>query len=618
MSRLGSGGALSVPGIDWRGYTAPANWADVTVSGKDLAVHPGTLRDVASKIASLADQLAGVTGGWQGPAGRAVGAVGQWREAQVMAQVIGRAHEGFQQVARDLHQSHLDVSGALTTCANNYDQNEGNLVAAAKAASTGGMIIRSGGNDVKVDPTAGMTPRQKEAYARTQRLIDMNGGGGQNWTKTFPVADAASFSQGSVAGYTPQLVRSLMNQVDPTALAAAGAQYMSLYHQLTEVAGQLTRHGQTLAGSWQGAAAVTNISKVSQLQATAADLQANAYSAAKPLEWLGNTVLPAFQSNLPQDATLQTAPPGATTQQQTTISNANTTATNTANATAQQFMKSLNEQLQTAYYNMPGAVNENLPAHPKGSSTFSAGGGTSGGSGAGTLPGSPGTPGLPGSPGTPTAPGSPGVPPGGVGPLPGGSAPPPASYLAGVGPGSVSPGTLPPGGAPGGPGGMTPPALGGGPTPGGVGPVMPPGSDLGPVPAEATGPASAGGDPLPGAGDAAAGDSLGAAGEAGAGDAMNGDMFPMGGSPGAGGAGGEGMGRARQSWTSEDDVTWEPEGGGLNDAAAGEAGDGLFMPVGPGGRGEGREQDRRRQAWLAEDDDLWGAREPAMPPVIGG
>ncbi len=90
-------------------------------------------------------------------------------------------------------------------------------------------------------------------------------------------------------------------------------------------------------------------------------------------------------------------------------------------------------------------------------------------------------------------------------------------------------------------------------------------------------------------------------------------MFPMTGTAG-GGAGAGSSDRARQSWTTEDDGTWGPEGG-LGGAAAG--GDGFVMPVGPGGNGQGREQDRARQAWLAEEDDLWGAGEPVVPPVLG-
>ena len=49
-----------VGGISYHGYTAPANWQDPAVSGKDLMVHRDVLREVASQISALAGELQGV------------------------------------------------------------------------------------------------------------------------------------------------------------------------------------------------------------------------------------------------------------------------------------------------------------------------------------------------------------------------------------------------------------------------------------------------------------------------------------------------------------------------------------------------------------------------------
>jgi hypothetical protein len=116
----------------------------------------------------------------------------------------------------------------------------------------------------------------------------------------------------------------------------------------------------------------------------------------------------------------------------------------------------------------------------------------------------------------------------------------------------------------------------------------------------------------------AAGDDLAASGALG-GEAGGQGMMPMMGMPG-GGAGQGGLGRARESWTSEDEGTWGPDAtaGGAADGADATA-DGTFpgmMPLGGTGSGQGQDKDRSRQAWMAEEEDVWGAGQPAVPPVI--
>jgi uncharacterized protein YukE len=678
-----------VGGISYHGYTPPANWQDPAVSGKDLMVHRDVLREVASQISALAGELQGVISAWQGNAASAAssGAVGAWPEAQQLAEVIGRSHSGFGQYSGDLRQAHNDTATRITISAERYDATEqANVSLAIASHDPSAVIVESGGNNVPVDPGYGKnwTPQQREAYTRTQRLINMNDGG-EVWNGTFEISAAAGFSQAGTAGYTWEQVQNLLAGTDPGAISAAGSAYGQLAGKLTEVASKVAGLGSTLAGSWGGSTALTAVSQVQQLYQTASDMQANAWQAQHALTWYGS-VLGAFKANLPQPATAHPADVAA------------------ANQAAQQRMAALNGHLQTAYYAMPGAVNKNLPpklagkgggapptsataASGSGGPAFSgAGGGGGGGAGAGSGLGAPGGTGSP-----PGAAG--GFPPPGIAPAPGGGTPP-GSQLAGSGPGGGAPGGgggpapagAPGGTTPGGPaGGVVPPGSGGGaPGEDGVPPgertvpgggAIPPGEGMAPggtgvPPGEGTVPGETGvppgegavpggngipgggrlaslpgEDPVPAGGGVAPGEPAGsvsgvppaggmpgepgAPGEPGsslaAGDEagalrMEGGMFPMTGSPG-GGAGAGGFDRARQSWTTEDDGTWGADGGGLG--AAGEAGDGFFMPVGPGdggGRGGGRgdrTRDRARQAWLAEDDDLWGAAEPAVPPVIG-
>jgi uncharacterized protein YukE len=614
-----------VGGISYHGYTPPANWQDPAVSGKDLMVHRDVLREVASQISALAGELQGVISAWQGQAGSAAssGSVGAWPEAQQLAGVIGRSHSGFGQYSGDLRQAHSDTATRITISAERYDATEQANVSLANAShDPSAIIVESGGNNVPVDPGYGKnwTPQQQEAYARTQRLINMSDGG-EVWNGTFAISAAAGFQQAGTAGYTWQQVQNLLAGTNPGAISAAGSAYGQLAGKLTEVASKVAGLGNTLAGNWGGSTALTAVSQVQQLYQTASDMQANAWQAQHALTWYGS-VLGAFKANLPQPATNHPTDVAA------------------ANQAAQQRMAALNGHIQTAYYAMPGAVNKNLPPKlagtgggaPPTSSTASAGSGGpafsgavggGGGAGAGAAPGF-GAPGGTGSP--PGAVG--GFPPPGTAPPPGGAAPP-GSQLAGSGPGGGAPAPGAPGGpAPGSgaPGGTTPGGPAGGVVPPGEGTVpggtgVPPGG--GTVPGRTGIPGGGrlgslpGEDPVPAEADVAPGEpgsSLAAGGEAGAGNAMERGMFPMAGSPG-GGAGASGFDRARQSWITEDDGTWSADGGGLG--GAGEAGDSFFMPVGAGGNGRGREQDRVRQAWLAEDDDLWGAAEPAVPPVIG-
>lgn len=690
----------SVGGISYHGYTQPPNWQNPSVTGHNLMVHRDTLRSVASGMRGLAGELQGAISSWQGAASGAAGAAGSWPEAQAFAKVIGRAADGFGQYSNDLRQSHDDTATRLAISADKYDTAEHTITSmVSRAGDPSATIVESGGNNRPVDPGYGKnwTPQQRQAYAKTQQLISMNGGG-ESWNGTFPIAESGAPGGGGTSGYTWQQVEAMLNATNPDAITAAGRAYGQLADKMTTVAGHAARFGQTLAQSWGGSTAVTAVSQVQQLHQTATDMQANAWQAQQALTWYGS-VLSTFKSDLPKPASTHPADVHA------------------ANQAAQQRMAALNGHIQTAFNAMPGAVNKNLP--PKLASTGggqpSAGAGGGGGAGGGIPGGAPGSgtgaaggsPGVPGTPGTPPMPSAPhlGSPPGST-PPPGSSPPgssppvgvPPATHLAGAPPppngtpppnigtppGPSGPGPVTSGPAPTGPSPMpvspgprlgTPPEQES-PPPEGLPPSgesggLPPGEEPlpgegfgeGPVPGSLTspggnfagGPRPFGEDPVPGE----AGFPGGPGAAAGEPAAAEGGTFPMTGSSGGAGAGA--ADRARQSWITEEEGTWDPgfpggsgiagesaaaDGGmfpmtgsagpGAESAdrmrqswmneedawgsdglpAGGDPGDGLFMPVGPGGSRD-EERERVRQAWLAEDEDLWGARDYATPPVIG-
>jgi uncharacterized protein YukE len=558
------------------------------------------------------------------------------------------------------------MAARLATSADRYDAAEQQITSLIHAATDpSATIIQGGGQDTPVQPGYGQnwTPQQRASYYRIQRLENMPGNSGPNWTGTYPITEDTDFSQGSTAGYTWEQVKALIEATDPGAISSAGAAYGQIASTLTDISSQLSGHGQTLAANWGGSTAVTAVSQVQQLYQTASDLQANTWSAQQALAWYG-PVLSAFRGSLPQPSSAHPADVQA------------------ANQAAQQRMSALNSHIETAFYQMPGAVNKNLPPPLAGSGAAGGSGGTASGGGRGTGGGVPGTgsgrhaagaggatgagapvaaplggpPHLAGGsrPGsgttlaglTPTAPG--GAGPGGTGP--GGPGPGSPGLGGGLpapgGPAPGGPGILPPvprtgvGGDPGGPGpgtnppGETPPGengAGGEPAPGEGGTGLPRNvfrtfSSL----EEQSGPAAAGeaglgeagltGEPVPGAmtpGGAAAPDGLAAQGDAGlAGGRMPGS-FPM---AGAGGAGGPGEAdRSNQYWTSEDEATWGPDSGpGLASGPEAAAGDGMGWMTPGGGAGRGQDRERSRMAWQGEDDDFWAAGGPAVPPVIGG
>jgi len=152
-----------VSGPSYSGYTQPQNWANPAVSGRDLIVHRDVLRQVAADLARMADQLQTTLSACAPAAALAGGAAGGWPQAQQLNQVMSRAHAGVTQFTGQLQQAHTDMAARLATSADRYDAAEQQITSLIHAATDpSAMIIRSGGQDMPVQPGYGQnwTPQQ--------------------------------------------------------------------------------------------------------------------------------------------------------------------------------------------------------------------------------------------------------------------------------------------------------------------------------------------------------------------------------------------------------------------------------------------------------------------------
>ena len=258
---------------------------------------------------------------------------------------MARAHAGVTQFTGQLQQAHTDMAARLATSADRYDAAEQQITSLIHAATDpSAMIIQSGGQDTPVQPGYGQnwSPQQRAAYYGSSAWRTCRATAGPAWTGTYPITEDTDFSQGSASGYTWEQVKSLIEATDPGAISTAGAAYGADRVHPDRHLQPARRHGQTLAANWGGSTAVTAVSQVQQLYQTATDLQANTWSAQQALAWYG-PVLSTFRSSLPQPASTHPADVQA------------------ANQAAQQRMSALNSHIETAFYQMPGAVNKNLP-----------------------------------------------------------------------------------------------------------------------------------------------------------------------------------------------------------------------------------------------------------------
>src|ERR1700727_2521215 len=252
----GTAGA-PVSGPTYGSDTQPQNWANPAVSGRDLIVHRDVLRQVAAGLARMADQLQSTLSACAGAAAPAAGAAGSWPQAQQLGQAMARAHAGVTQFTGQLQQAHTDMAARLATSADRYDAAEQQITSLIHAATDpSATIIQGGGQDTPVHPGA--------------------------------------------------RANALREAADPVARSSAGAAYGQIASTLTDISSQLSGHGQTLAANWGGSTAVTAVSQVQQLYQTAADLQANTWSAQQSLAWYG-PVLSAFRGSLPQPSSTHPA-----------------------------------------------------------------------------------------------------------------------------------------------------------------------------------------------------------------------------------------------------------------------------------------------------------------------
>ena len=84
----GSYSGTAVPHVNGpapRSYQQPQNWASPAVSGRDLIVHRDVLRQVASDLAQMADELQATLGAAGAQAAPAASAAGGWPEARQFA-----------------------------------------------------------------------------------------------------------------------------------------------------------------------------------------------------------------------------------------------------------------------------------------------------------------------------------------------------------------------------------------------------------------------------------------------------------------------------------------------------------------------------------------------------
>jgi uncharacterized protein YukE len=579
--------APGVPQFSPHGYPDPANWSDPSVTGHDLMVHRDQLRDVAKSLGTMASQLQSTLDTFKASANEAsVGPAGNWSAAVLLNKGMSLAYQGVGEFVGDLVQAHTDTQARLNGSADNYELAERSSTSAINAVNDPSATrIGAGGQNTAVDPWYGKptpTAQQAEAYSRLQHIENMPGnGGGQTWNGTFNITADQSFSPGRTSQYSAQEIKAMLDATDPDAITAVGQAYQPVVDHLTTITGQLAKHASTLAENWGGPNAVTAVSQMQQLHQTATDLQANAWSAQAALTWYG-PVLATYQQNVPQPTS--------------TASQADTTAANTA---AQQHLASLNQHIQTAYYQLPPVVNKNLPppmAKPAKAATTGGGGSGGGSGGTGGLPGggtgSVGSPPAGGVPPVGSVPGGPGGgSPGSPIMQPGPIVAPAPTHLAGAGPGG--------GVSPGGPGLGVP---GGGPGSGGG------------VPGSSGLPGSGSGSGLPGGGFSFPG---GPGGSGGSGDPEPGFTGPGEDGLGPGGMGDTGLGDAAvgPAGGAPGDFTGEP-GGGLGEggwgSSTGEGGGPGGFPMGGGGGGGAGGAGRSRQSWEIEDESTWADEGPAL------
>jgi uncharacterized protein YukE len=480
----------------------------------------------------------------------------------------------------------------------------------------------------------------------------------------------------SASGYPASEIEQLFSQLDPSAVAEAGAAHTAAAKTLASIADSLVTYAKVLSSNWSGSAAQASMTSFQQLHQTAIGLAQAAAQTGATLTWLGQTILPYYKN--------YKAPGNGIVGDVESLF-----GDNPADKAAQAVMERLNDRLSQANAGLPASVTQDLPKLGTGGHSNATTGGIPAGSGAGAAASGVGLAGGAGGgvrPAGGPGGGVTGVTPGGAGPRGGvggvrtpgrvpaspgapthlAGLPPAGGTTPGVGttPGAPGGGGVPGGGAPG--GGVSP----GSPDPVGILPLPGTGSGGGPgegvpgeeglpgdgtVPGDGVAPVGVGGVPgeegLPGdgtvPGDAVPPGGVGAVGVGG----VPGDPGAGAGGVGPNGVGGEGViGGDTVGAAQGDSVVIGSDGmigtgpGGLDaegldggfgaggfgagdtgatgfvgaddaatDAAASPAGG---FPV-AGGSGGGRpEREQHRQAWMAEDADIWEGEADVSPSLI--
>ena len=324
------------------------------MGAKNLMVSRDQLTTVARSLRGMADQLQTELNRWHSRVAPASspGAAGSWEAGTQLSTAIARTHAAVSRFASDLAETHNEVAAVLTRSADHYDEAERATAAAIMRSASGdsATLIQSGGVNQPL--------HERHHHA-----------GADRWNGTLKITADAPFRPGSVAHHSWQQINKMILSTDPDAITNAGDAYQSLYEQLTAITGQLSTHGESLADSWAGQAAVSAVSQVQMMHQTAAGLQADVWRASQVLTWFG-PVLKQFQANLPHPANVpppRVAPDHpyearAASQSYATLTAASGNATTKA---AQQRLLQLNQHIETAYTAMPSEVKKNLPGIPQ-------------------------------------------------------------------------------------------------------------------------------------------------------------------------------------------------------------------------------------------------------------
>lgn len=412
---------------------------------------------------------------------------------------------------------------------------------------------------------------------------------------SYPVRNSA-VGPGGEESFGYQQVMQMMHGLDPGQVGNAADLLTGLAEQLDSLRGALKSAAAQASQNWSGTAAQSAMNQFQVLHDQTAQLAAQSRTAGNTLNWLGNDVMPKYQS-LPSPQVAGGWEGLVADAAQGVVSGkggieeamAGGPGKAKADSAAQDYLKTFNQHLATANNAMPKSLASSATPGRQSTAWGTAPGGHAGSSAvAGTGPSS----------GYNKASGS-GAPSGGA----------PASYAA---PSTANPftasklphsatasnaslqGYTPPAGtgtSPYGPGALRPKVTsGGGANPFARMPVVPGASRYGAGAAE---------------GESGLGSESAKVGETG----MPGETGTLPGENGATGGTADGA-------TGAADAAGAETAGSEAAGAAGSGEDAAAMPMGAGGGGSDQGRERQRQAWMNEDQSIWALPDEDIGPVL--